>query len=69
MFKLEFSTDNAAFTEDRTCDEVARILFNISTRMQDVHTNAEAYGVIRDSNGNRIGEWYYEPAASDDEGE
>jgi hypothetical protein len=48
---IEFSTDNAAFDDERV--EVVRILQLIAARVE----NGDVSGVIRDSNGNRVGQW------------
>lgn len=52
MFKVEFQTTNAAFKDGGT-DELIRVLDSIK---ESVH-NHIWNGTIRDSNGNRIGEW------------
>lgn len=68
MFKLQFSADNAAFADPEYFGmEAGRILFDVGTRMQDADGTAPVSGVIRDTNGNRIGEWSYAPSASEDE--
>jgi hypothetical protein len=57
MFNLKFSTDNAAFgenDEERTA-EIARILQEVSDTMRDRYGFLS--GIIRDENGNSIGEW------------
>lgn len=50
--KLHIETDNAAFSE---CPEgeIARILRDLAKRIE---ANASHYIVLRDSNGNRVGE-------------
>ena len=53
MFKLEFSTDNAAFDGDLKWMEIDSILRAVADRAGDGQTS----GLIRDSNGNRIGQW------------
>jgi hypothetical protein len=56
MFRLEFSTDNAAFGEDefQRNHEIARILRDIAAKVgeQDLIS-----GSARDLNGNKVGEW------------
>ena len=67
MFKLQFSTDNAAFADPEFFGiEAGRIIFDVGTRMQDADGTKPIAGTIRDTNGNRVGEWSYEPSASDD---
>lgn len=59
MFKVEFETSNAAFDDENdgnSREEIRRILRGISF---DVYENGETGGMIRDSNGNRIGSWEY----------
>lgn len=56
MFKLEFSTDNAAFGDnDRATleHEVEMRLLNIVASI----SHGIYQGVVRDSNGNTIGQW------------
>ena len=53
MFKLEFRTGNAAFDGDAKWMEIDTILRAVADRAGD----GQASGIIRDSNGNRIGEW------------
>jgi len=53
MFKLQFSTDNAAFDGDLKWMEIDSILRAVADRAGDGQTS----GLIRDSNGNRIGQW------------
>lgn len=53
MFKAQFTTDNAAF-DDSPASETAMILRHIAAQIE----SGEAFdGPIRDSNGNRIGQW------------
>lgn len=53
MFKLEFKTENAAFDGDLKWMEIDSILRAVADRAGDGQTG----GPIRDSNGNRIGQW------------
>lgn len=53
MFKLQFATDNAAFDGDLKWMEIDAILRAVADKAGD----GQASGVIRDSNGNRIGQW------------
>lgn len=59
MFKLQFSTDNAAFETDGR-HEVDRICGVIGARVAD----GERSGTVRDINGNTIGEWSAQAADS-----
>ena len=49
---IEFDTDNAAFS-DYPVDEIHRIFIEIRERIMDEAVG----GIIRDSNGNTIGQW------------
>lgn len=51
MFKLEFSTDNAAFEYSQGACETARILRKIVKRIED----GDFDGKVMDVNGNSIG--------------
>ena len=53
MFKLEFSTDNAAFADPDKAPETGRILTMVSTEVWAQRTS----GTIQDYNGNTIGKW------------
>lgn len=55
MFKVEFSTDNAAFDEPK--EEIRRILLKIEQDIADGHIQNN----IRDHNGNTVGSWAYDP--------
>lgn len=50
MFGMELETSNAAFA-GYPFDEVARILREVATRVED----GERRGVLRDINGNLVG--------------
>lgn len=52
MLKIEFATDNAAFTED-SGPECARILREIARDVEHGVTE----GTCIDINGNKVGEW------------
>lgn len=52
MFKCEFSTGNDAF-EAEAAHEIVRLLAVLSETLK---TGAHV-GIIRDSNGNKIGAW------------
>jgi len=51
-FKLEFTMDNAAFTQYPE-GEAARILNEVSIMV----IKGDVYGVIKDYNGSTIGKW------------
>lgn len=56
--KIEFYTDNAAFEDDLFTSEVVSILNRIANDIDSGNTEG---GNIRDSNGNKIGEFdFYE---------
>lgn len=55
MFKIEFKTGNAAFTEYGEY-EVNRILKSIIEKLEYGHTDGE----IMDINGNNIGHWEWD---------
>ena len=53
MFKLHFSTDNAAFDGNDLENECAWIFSAICLRIR----HGSKSGAVRDSNGNTIGSW------------
>lgn len=59
-FTLDFECDNAAFDDDPTF-EIARILKETAEKIKcdNVTGFGYAHGVIRDINGNRVGDWKY----------
>lgn len=66
MFKLEFTTDNAAFSDDLAGYECGSILRQIAAM---VERSGEGSGPVHDSNGNRIGQWSFSVDASQEGGE
>ncbi|GAA2321631.1 hypothetical protein GCM10010149_88360 [Nonomuraea roseoviolacea subsp. roseoviolacea] len=59
MFKLEFKTSNAAFDDENDGNaqaEIKDILTDLAAKVYDGYTE----GVIKDTNGNRIGSWSFE---------
>ena len=56
MFKLEFKTDNSAFSDGNMEYEIKRILVAIGNRVDCGNTS----GSIRDINGNTIGTYELE---------
>lgn len=54
MFKLEFTTDNAAFESEMRGVECARILRNIAARVEVGHAGDH---LVLDVNGNKAGTW------------
>ena len=58
MFKLSFDTDNDAFAKYPWI-EAARILTEIARKLED---RADG-GVVKDDNGNTIGEWEFLPGS------
>jgi acyl-CoA reductase-like NAD-dependent aldehyde dehydrogenase len=59
MFRLEFETANAAFTDDPAA-ETARILRKWADMIED-RGQAFYSGPVRDVNGNRIGKVDFDP--------
>lgn len=55
MFKLEFSTTNAAFCDGNNTTEIERILQKVAKQV----ANGVTEGKIRDINGNTIGLFTY----------
>jgi hypothetical protein len=53
MFKIKFSTDNAAFQDGNRNSETWRILREIADKL----ANGDESGYVRDVNGNSIGKW------------
>lgn len=56
-FDLTLKTDNDAFADGNTANEIARILTEVADRLRTDGTAAFNNGVIRlrDYNGNRVG--------------
>ena len=63
--KLEFSTDNAAFGEKNSPDYCAEVCF-VMAKVTSKITNGEPWGLIRDTNGNTIGEFNTLPMEGDE---
>lgn len=57
-FRLEMTCDSAAFS-DGAHREIGQLLLQISQRIHDKGLWDDATGVIRDSNGNTVGNWEY----------
>lgn len=53
MFKLEFETDNEAFSYSYGASETARILRKLAKRIEE----GDLDGNVMDSNGNTIGSY------------
>lgn len=64
MFKAEFSTGNAAF-DDAPASEAGRILREIARKIEQGESLGG--GPIHDTNGNRIGQWTFEPSEPEEE--
>lgn len=58
MFKLEFSTSNAAFDVE-PLTETAAILREVARKIEEGDATPRMAFVIRDVNGNRIGEYKF----------
>jgi energy-converting hydrogenase Eha subunit B len=56
MFKIEFETENSAFEDPHDAGEIGEILKKITGDVFDGYTG----GVIRCSNGGKIGSWNYD---------
>lgn len=56
MFTLKMKTDNAAFDGTLWAEEVARILRDTA---KCVEQQQARHGVLRDINGNRVGEFTF----------
>lgn len=66
MFRLDIDTGNAAF-EDDAGPELARILGKlVDTLSQADMTDANGGGMY-DVNGNRVGQWIYNPEGCTDD--
>lgn len=66
MFALKIETDNAAFTDEDSgqpapAPEIARILRLIadSLTLSDIPLGGDETHIVRDINGNRVGQWAY----------
>lgn len=55
-FKIEFDCDNAAFDEDAN-NEILRILLLVATQISRKQNGEEFSYVVRDINGNTIGDY------------
>jgi hypothetical protein len=53
MFKLKFNTVNDAFLNGNYAKEIARILADVAAKV----ASGQRDGIIRDINGNKVGEW------------
>jgi len=61
MFRIEIETSNAAFVEQPGA-ELGAILEALATRVrEDLGSENEAHGQLRDTNGNTVGMWDYTP--------
>jgi hypothetical protein len=60
MFKLEISTDNAAFEGDPSI-EISRILGRLGSKLA-LEPGEEDHGKLHDVNGNTVGTWTYTPS-------
>ncbi len=56
-FNLEIDMDNAAFEDN--LNELSNIFTRLSKRVKDNQLEPDA-GYIRDSNGNKVGDWHKE---------
>lgn len=63
MFRMEFSTENAAF-DDAPATEAGRILREIARKIEQCGDDLGG-GPVYDLNGNRIGHWKFEPTGRD----
>lgn len=61
-FNVSLDSSNAAF-QDGVITEIARILDGIVDKMW----NGQEGGPVRDSNGNKVGEWNVEVTYDDDD--
>lgn len=61
-FALEFDMENAAFAPSYTREEVARILLDVHNHV--LHGQRTG-GLLRDSNGNKVGSWSMDQAEDD----
>lgn len=62
-FSLEIDSSNAAFEDNSGFDEVARILRDAARHVE----NGNVRQCLRDSNGNKVGEFYMEVDEVEDE--
>lgn len=62
MFELKFDTDNAAFDDGADSAEIARILSEVSQRVEQGWLSS----LIMDANGNVIGSWSYVKREAED---
>lgn len=57
MFRLEIATNNAAFNYAH--DELGRIFANLSNQMYSGEASLTDGGIIKDVNGNTVGQWQF----------
>ena len=63
MFRLEFETENEAFSDGRAGYEIARILHKIAAENADRDYCGVGPAAILDGNGNRVDQWEWECSA------
>ena len=56
MFEIKIKTGGAAFQDDPTAHELRRLLKYVEALLEE----GVSYGVLMDTNGNKVGEWGYE---------
>jgi len=61
-FQINITTGNAALADD-PAGELSTILDDIKSKLTDVSTSDRLSGRVRDSNGNNVGSWEYDPDA------
>ena len=64
-FSLQIFTDNAAFTDEATGEpvpapEIGRILRLIADSISDIPLDGDERHLVRDYNGNSVGQWSYD---------
>ena len=64
-FELQMKSGNAAFSDGNTPAETARILREVADRVE----RGDDGGVVRDGNGNSVGNWHLSVEEAEDDTE
>lgn len=65
MFKMKFTTENAAFAGGNGQAEMARILRELADKIAAGY-GRDGYGIVRDINGNQVGTYGYTLTADEE---
>jgi hypothetical protein len=59
-FHLDFSMDNASFDDPYTGHELRALLQRVADQLIELDFRSAESGIVRDTNGNTIGQWSVE---------